>query len=233
MSATSVSMSATNVPGSCHGGRPPGRRRTSTAVLLVGVTVTIVLGGCTTSTPGSGPASGPRPEASPSQTGRARQSSGGDSLSRRTTTHLPTGSTCNQGAACITGSFTRPPPPTVSTSDLEINSSTCLPVDGQGQSQCEVVVASRDGRPFSLGSVTTTDPSPGSKWSADSACIGPETLPGQPCVIKIQACGPVGQTLTAQLMAQGADGLDLPGTPLTLDAIPAAAGGSPSSSTTP
>jgi hypothetical protein len=112
---------------------------------------------------------------------------------------------------------------------LKISSSSCLSVDNQGQTQCEVIVVSLDGRPFHLRTVTTTDPSPGSHWSADSACIGVETLPDQPCVIEVQASGPVGQDLTVELILRGVDGVDVPGTPLNLEAIPATAGGSPSS----
>lgn len=179
----------------------------------------------------------------PPHANSSHQSSGGDSLPPRRTTHSPTGFTCNQGVVCVTVSttvgpsvtppVTPPITPPVTTSDLGIKSSTCLPVDSQGQTQCEVDVASQDGRPFSLGSVSTTDPSPGSVWSADFACLGTETLPGQSCVIEVEASGPVGQALTVELVVQGVEGVDVPGTPLTLDAAPAAADASPSSSTTP
>jgi hypothetical protein len=88
-------------------------------------------------------------------------------------------------------------------------------------------VISSDGQSFTLSSITLTDPSPGSQWAADAACIGSDTPAGQPCLIKISALGPVGQTLTARLVAQDADGIDVLGTPVLLAAVPRAASSSP------
>jgi hypothetical protein len=229
MSATSVSMSATNVSESCEGGHRPGRRGTSTAALLVGVTVTIVLGGCTTSAPGSGPASAPGSQVSPSGTGRARQSSGGDSLPARTATHSPTEGVCNQGVVCSSSVFVSTSPPTPSR--LMVRSAECSPVNSEGRTRCDVAVISAAGLPFTLGDVYTVNPSPGSQWLVEPACT--EAQPEPTCLIHIDASGPVGQTLTARLVVQESGGSAVAGTPLQLVAVPAAASGSAQPSSTP
>lgn len=167
---------------------------------------------------------------SPASLGPSRQPSGGDSLPQRTVAHPQTGFTCNQAAACTSSMNPTPMQAGVGSPHLRIDVSGCMPIDSEGHTRCEVSLISRDGQPFSLSSTTMTDPSPGSQWAADAACIDIDTLPGQSCLIEISAFGPVGQTLTAQLHARDADGIDVPGTPAMLTAVPATVPATPSES---